>query len=80
MSKSGGICPKEKWRILVQVVIISLLMSPLLGHRPSLWITYKKTGHNPPRGPNADCWVLMTANAAGTNALTCFPKLVQVAA
>jgi hypothetical protein len=24
------------------IIIISLLMSPLLGHRPSLWITYKE--------------------------------------
>jgi hypothetical protein len=23
------------------IIIISLLMSPLLGHRPSLWITHK---------------------------------------
>jgi hypothetical protein len=26
------------------IIIISLLMSPLLGHRPSLWITYKESG------------------------------------
>jgi hypothetical protein len=26
------------------IVIISLLMSPLLGHRPSLWITHKENG------------------------------------
>jgi hypothetical protein len=26
------------------LVIISLLMSPLLGHRPSLWITHKENG------------------------------------
>jgi hypothetical protein len=31
-------------------------------------------GHNPPRGPNANWWVLMTANTAGTNRLTCLPK------
>jgi hypothetical protein len=34
----------------------------------------RKTGHNPPRGPSADWWVLTTANAAGTNGLTCLPK------
>jgi hypothetical protein len=26
----------------IVIVIISLLMSPLLKHRPSLWITHKK--------------------------------------
>jgi hypothetical protein len=26
------------------IIIISLLMSPLLGHRPSLWITHKENG------------------------------------
>jgi hypothetical protein len=31
--------------------IISLFMFPLLGHRPSIWITHKV--HNPPRGPSA---------------------------
>jgi hypothetical protein len=36
-------------------------MSPLLGHRPSLWMTHK--GYNPPRGPSAG-WVLTTANVA----------------
>jgi hypothetical protein len=34
----------------------------------------RRTGHNPPRGPSADWWVLTTANAAGTNGLTCLPK------
>jgi hypothetical protein len=29
---------------LEQIIIISELMSPLLGHRPSLWITHKKIG------------------------------------
>jgi hypothetical protein len=54
-------------------IIISLLMPPLLGHRPSLWITHKEE-HNPPRGPSVGWWVLTTANAAGSNGLTCFPK------
>jgi hypothetical protein len=27
-----------------QDIIISLLMSPLLGHKPSLWITHKENG------------------------------------
>jgi hypothetical protein len=48
--------------------IISLLISPLLGHRPSLWITHKKNG------PSADWWVLTTANTAGTNGSACLPK------
>jgi hypothetical protein len=30
------------------IIIISLLMSPLLGHRPSLWITIRSTGHAGP--------------------------------
>ncbi|RVE43287.1 hypothetical protein evm_012046 [Chilo suppressalis] len=32
-----------------------------------------RLGHGPPRGPT-DWWVLTTANAAGTNGLTCLPK------
>jgi hypothetical protein len=60
------------------IVIISLLMSLLLGHRPSLWITHKENGplptrrtsHNRPRGPIAVWWVLTTANTAMTNVLT----------
>jgi hypothetical protein len=55
-------------------IIISLLMSPLLGHRPAIWITHKENPHSPPRERSADWWVLMTANAAGNNGLTCFPK------
>jgi hypothetical protein len=43
-------------------IIISLLMPPLLGHRPSLWITHKENG------------LVGAANAAGTNSLTCPPK------
>jgi hypothetical protein len=27
---------------LCYIIIISLLMSPLLGYRPSLWITHKE--------------------------------------
>jgi hypothetical protein len=30
--------------IIIIIIIISLLMSPLLGHRPSLWITQKENG------------------------------------
>ncbi|CAH0402975.1 unnamed protein product [Chilo suppressalis] len=33
-----------------------------------------RLGHDPPRGPSADWWVLTTAHAAGTNGLTCLPK------
>jgi hypothetical protein len=29
---------------IIIIIIISLLMSPLLGHRPSLWITRKENG------------------------------------
>jgi hypothetical protein len=56
------------------IIVISLLMSPLLGFRPSLWITLKENGHNPPRGPSADWRLVTTANAVGTNSLTCVPK------
>jgi hypothetical protein len=34
----------------------------------------RRTGQNPPRGPSAGWWVLTTANAAGTNGLTCLLK------
>ncbi|RVE44930.1 hypothetical protein evm_010429 [Chilo suppressalis] len=33
-----------------------------------------RLGHDPPRGPSVDWWVLTTADAAGTNGLTCLPK------
>ncbi|RVE46956.1 hypothetical protein evm_008340 [Chilo suppressalis] len=33
-----------------------------------------KLGHEPPRRPSADWRVLTTADAAGTNGLTCLPK------
>ncbi|RVE45759.1 hypothetical protein evm_009607 [Chilo suppressalis] len=33
-----------------------------------------RLGHDPPLGPSADWWVLATADAAGTNGLTCLPK------
>jgi hypothetical protein len=33
--------------------IISIWMSPLLGHRPFYELHIKRTGHNPPRGPSA---------------------------
>jgi hypothetical protein len=35
-----GSTPKKA----ILLFIISLLMSPLLGHRPSLWITHKENG------------------------------------
>jgi hypothetical protein len=41
------------------------------------WSSYKKTAHNPPRGPSADKCVLTTTNAAGINGLTCLPKLFR---
>jgi hypothetical protein len=34
------------WKLLMDIIIITLLMS---GHRPSLWIIHKETGHSPPR-------------------------------
>jgi hypothetical protein len=81
-------CTRAKsWQVagsgIIIIIIISPLMSPLLGHRSPLWVTpigrttgvlHKRTGHDPPRGQGADWWVLTTANAAGTNGLTCFLK------
>jgi hypothetical protein len=34
----------------------------------------RRTGHNPSRRPSVGWWVLTTADAAGTNGLTCLPK------
>jgi hypothetical protein len=34
----------EYCKFFVIFIIISLLMSPLLGHKPSLWITHKENG------------------------------------
>jgi hypothetical protein len=56
------------------IIIISILMSPLLGTSLPYGLHLRKTGHNLPRGPSAGWWVLTTANAAGTNGLTCLPK------
>ncbi|CAG9786540.1 unnamed protein product [Diatraea saccharalis] len=39
---------------------------------PYGWL--RRMGHDPSRGPNADWRVLTTANAAGTDGLTCLPK------
>jgi hypothetical protein len=39
-----------------------------------LLIPTRRTGHIPPRGPCAGWWVLTTANAPGSNGLTCLPK------
>jgi hypothetical protein len=55
------------------VIIISLLMSPLLEHSLPFYLHIRRMGHNPPRGPSVDWWVLTTANATGTNGLTCLP-------
>jgi hypothetical protein len=51
------------------IIIISLLMT---GFPYGLQI--RRTGHNLPRGPSVGWWVLTTANAAGTNGLTCLSK------
>jgi hypothetical protein len=54
------------------IIIISVLMPPLLGHSPSLWITRRRTGCNPPRGSNAIWWVITTAIAAGNKYIQTF--------
>jgi hypothetical protein len=56
------------------IIIISLWISPLLGTGLAYGLHIKRTGHNPPHGPNAGWWVLTTTTAAGTNGLTCLPK------
>jgi hypothetical protein len=57
------------------IIIISLLISPVLGTGLPYGLFIMGTGHNPPRGPGADYWwLLKTVNAAGTYGLTCLPK------
>jgi hypothetical protein len=36
--------PMKRLRITYIIIITRSLMSPLLGHRPSLWITHKENG------------------------------------
>jgi hypothetical protein len=44
-------------------------------HHPSPYgLHIRRTGHKPIRGPSAGWRVLTTANAAGTNDLTCLPN------
>jgi hypothetical protein len=73
-----GLFQPETDILIVNNIIISLIMSTLLGHRPSSWITHKENGPYPPSGrcTSAGWWVLTTANAAGTSrvGLTCLPK------
>jgi hypothetical protein len=56
--------------------MVSLLMSLLLRQAPGFayGLHIKRTGHNPPRVPSADWWMLTTANTAGSNGLTCLLK------
>jgi hypothetical protein len=61
-------------KIVKASLIISLLMSPLLGPGLPYGLHIRRTGHNPPCGPSACWWVLTTANATGTNGLACLPK------
>jgi hypothetical protein len=54
---------------LFSIIIINLYV-PIVAqaqHRAFLWISQKRTGHHPPRGHDADWWVLRTANAANSN-------------
>ncbi|RVE40373.1 hypothetical protein evm_014976 [Chilo suppressalis] len=53
---------------------IILLMSLLLGAQTFPMDGIGRLGQDPPRGLSADWWVLTTADAAGTNGLTCLPK------
>jgi hypothetical protein len=58
------------------IIIMSPLMSLLLGHKEALpyELHIKRTGHNLPRGLSACWWMLTATNAAGNNGLTCLPK------
>jgi hypothetical protein len=53
----------------IHIIVISLLMSHRWGTGLPNGLPTRRTGHNPPRGPSSDWWVLTTANAAGTNGL-----------
>jgi hypothetical protein len=55
-------------------IIISLLMSALLGTGLPYGLPTSRTGHKPPRGPSEDWWVLTITNTARTNGLTCLAK------
>jgi hypothetical protein len=67
--------------IVYSVVILCCLVIVMAYECPHCWGTghpcglhIRRTGHNPPRGPSVVWWMLTTANAAGTNGLTCLPK------
>ncbi|RVE52859.1 hypothetical protein evm_002516 [Chilo suppressalis] len=64
------LCPRPESSPIIQ----SLLLSPTAGAQPFPMDGIGRLGHHPPRGPSADWWVLTTADAAGTNGLTCLPK------
>jgi hypothetical protein len=74
----------SKERVLIlQLIILTLCSSSSsssayeclhLGTGLPYGIPTRRTGHNPPRELSAGWWVLSTANAAGTNSLTCLQK------
>jgi hypothetical protein len=57
--------------IALLIIIFSQLISSLLGHRPSLWITHKEKVPYPTTRAHYG-WV--DANATGANSLTWLPK------
>jgi hypothetical protein len=68
---------ESKFSIRQEAYIIIIIISVSM---PQCWDTVlpyglhiRRTGH-PQRWPSAGWCVLTTANAAGTNGLTCFPK------
>ncbi|CAH0400269.1 unnamed protein product [Chilo suppressalis] len=59
----------ENWRVPLEPIYV-----PTAGAQAFPMDGIGRLGHDPPRGPSADWWVLTTADAAGTNGLTCLPK------
>jgi hypothetical protein len=49
------------------IIIISLLMSPMLGHRPSLWNTHKESGPLPTTRAQCGLVGVNDCKYAGTN-------------
>jgi hypothetical protein len=56
LSGYGALEHSVAFKQFIIIILSSLLMSPLLGHRPS-GLHIRRTDHNPPRGPSAGWWV-----------------------
>jgi hypothetical protein len=58
----------------LSIVFTIIINVPTVGTGLPYGLHIRRMGHNRPRGPIADWWLLTTANAAGTNGLACYPK------